>query len=131
MSLGHWQIILPAVLVLLALGALFVIRRPAGKRRRSKVPVSGRSVHSIRRRIFRDRSQQRSLIAPTVYLPTSGTLPDEQPSPLAGLTFQPPDVQLMQRVLDSLRRLPEQRQAPKINTDVERCSAPVPASGNN
>ncbi|MEV4313023.1 hypothetical protein [Actinocrispum sp. NPDC049592] len=128
MGPGHWQIILPAVLFLVALGGLYAIRRPSGKRRRGKIPVSGRSVHSIRRRIFRERSQQRSLTAPTVYLPTNGTLPQQQ-SPLTGLTFHPPDVQLMQRVLDSLRRLPEQRQAPEINNDAERCSTPVPASG--
>jgi hypothetical protein len=117
-----------AVSFLAALCGLTTARRPADRRhRRGDVPQAGRSVMSIRNRVLREFTEYRftsalTIAVPTLYLATRGTLIPDTPtnplrppdsaamsSPLDSVQFQPPDIELMQRVLDGLRRLPGQR----------------------
>jgi hypothetical protein len=87
---------------------------------------AGRSVMSIRNRVLREHAEYRlpralTIALPTLYVVTRGSLKSDTPtdplpipedattsSPLE-VEFQSPDAELLQRVLDGLRRLPEQR----------------------
>jgi hypothetical protein len=116
-----WQIATVVVVsVLAALCGLSTVHKPTGGRHDGgdEAPT-GRSVRSIRNRVLREGAEYRlpralTIALPTLYLVTRGNLkpnapPEETAEPL-DLQFQSPDIELMQRVLDGLRRLPEQRQ---------------------
>ena len=129
MSSVYWQLAAFAVVsVLAALCGLSSSQKPTSGRHDGGDVVRGRrSVMSIRDRVLREGAEYRlprmlTIAVPTLYLVTRGTLkpkpqpkpqpkpPPEEPAPEPlELQFQSPDIELMQRVLDGLRRLPEQR----------------------
>jgi len=125
MSSVYWQIaVVVVVSALAALCGLSFNQKPTGGRHDGGDVVRGRrSVMSIRDRVLREGAEYRlprmlTIAVPTLYLVTRGTLkpkpqpkpPPEEPDPEPlELQFQSPDIELMQRVLDGLRRLPEQR----------------------
>jgi hypothetical protein len=118
----YWQV--AVVMAATALGILCgreAARKPEDRRHQRGDGVrAGRSVISIRNRVVRECAEYRLTRALTLYLVTHGTLkPDTQTEPLPipqsattssplNLPFQSPDIELMQRVLNGLRRLPEQ-----------------------
>jgi hypothetical protein len=119
----YWQVAVFIVVTALAvLCGWAAIRKPADPRHQRGDEVhTGRSVMSIRDRVIRECAEYRLTRALTLYLVTRGTLKpdiptepvpapedDDAESPL-DLPFQQPDIELMQRVLDGLRQLPEQR----------------------
>jgi len=120
---AYWQIaVIVAISVLAVLCGRAAVRKPADRRHQHGDGVrAGPSVMSIRDRVVRECAEYRLTRALTLYLVTRGTLkPDIPTEPLPtpedaaassplDLPFQSPDVELMQRVLDGLRRLPEQR----------------------
>lgn len=123
MNPAYWHIAVAIAVTLLAvLCGRAAIRKPTSRRHQHDDGVhTGRSVISIRDRVLQECAEYRLPRALTLYLVTRGTLKPDIPteplptreaaaasSPLE-LPFQAPDVELMQRVLDGLRRLPEQR----------------------
>jgi hypothetical protein len=128
MSSVYWQTaVVVVVVVLAALCGRSAVHKPTSGRHEGGDVVRGRrSVMNIRNRVMREGAEYRlprmlTIAVPTLYLVTRGTLkpkpqpkpPPEEPAPEPPeppeLQFQSPDIELMQRVLDGLRRLPEQR----------------------
>jgi hypothetical protein len=115
----YWQLaVVSVVCVFSGWCGWAAIRKPAPRRHHRGDEVrTGRSVMSIRERLVRECAEFRVTRALTLYLVNRGILePETKTEPLPTpeeaplqLSFQEPDIELMQRVLDGLRHLPDRR----------------------